>query len=57
MLFGQLFGFHFLIPFLKLLSDVGCLKFSGTNVQILRPKVEIDSTTKLLVILYMRPRT
>ena len=44
--------FHFLIPSLKLLSDVDCLKCSGTNAQILAPKVGIDSTPKLLVLLF-----
>ena len=37
------------MSYLKLLSDVDCLKFSGANAQILAPKVDIDSTPKLLV--------
>ena len=35
---------------LKLLSDVDCLQSSGSNVQILVSKVEIDSTPKLLLL-------
>ena len=54
---GQLLRFHFLMPCLKLLSDVDCLKFSRTNAQILAPKVDIDSMSKLLVQLYLRSRT
>ena len=34
---GQLLGFHFLMPCLKMLSDVDCLRFSGTNAQIFAP--------------------
>ena len=41
---GQLLGIHFLMPCLKLFSDVECLKFSGTNAQILAPNVDIGYT-------------
>ena len=54
---GQLLEFHFLMPRLKMLSDVDCLRFSGTNAQILAPKVDIDSTPKLVVLLCLRSRT
>ena len=30
------------MPCLKLLNDVDCLKFSGTNAQMLALKVDID---------------
>ena len=54
---GQLLGFHFLMPCLKMLSDVDCLRFSGTNAQIFAPLVDIDSTPKLVVLLCLRSRT
>ena len=54
---GQLLGFHFLMPRLKMLSDVDGLRFSGTNVEILAPIVDIDSAPKLLVLLCLRSRT
>ena len=46
---GQLLGIDFLMPCLKLFSDAECLKFSGTNAQILAPNVDIGYTPKLLV--------
>ena len=52
----DLLGFHFLIPCLKMLSDVGCFRFSRTNAQVLAPKVDIDSTPKLVVLLCLRSR-
>ena len=45
------------MPRLKMLSDVDCLRFSGTNAQILAPKVDIDSTRKLVVLLFLPSRT
>ena len=45
------------MPRLKMVSDVDCLRFSGTNAQNLVPKVDIDSTPKLVVPLCLRPRT
>ena len=45
------------MPYLKLLSDIDCLKFSGAKAQILAPKVDIDSTPKLFVLLFLRSRT
>ena len=39
-----------------MLSDVDCFRFSGSNAQILTPKVDIDSTPKLLVLLCLRSR-
>ena len=53
----DLLGFHFLIPCLKMLSDVDCFRFSRTNAQVLAPKVDIDSTPKLVVLLCLRSRT
>ena len=47
----------FLMPYLRLMNDVDCLEFSGTNAQILAPKADIDSTPKLLVLLCLRSRT
>ena len=38
-----------------MLSDVDCLRFSGTNAQILAPKVDIGSTPKLVVLLCLHP--
>ena len=32
------------MPCLKLLNDVDCLKFPGTDAQMLALKVDIDST-------------
>ena len=40
-----------------MLNDVDCLRFSGTNAQILAPKVDIDFNPKLLVVLCLRSRT
>ena len=45
------------MPCFKLLGDISCLKFSGTYARISVPKVEIDSTPKLLALLCLRSRT
>ena len=45
------------MPYLKLLSDIDCLKFLGADAQTLAPKVDVDSTPKLLVLLVFRSRT
>ena len=45
------------MSYLKLLSDIDCLKFSEADAQTLAPKVDIDSTPKLLVLLFFRSRT
>ena len=42
-----------LMLYLKLLSDIDCLKFSETNVQ----KIETNNTKEILVILCLPSRT
>ena len=44
------------MPHLKMMIHVDCFRFSGISAQILAPKVDIDSTPKLLVLFYLRSR-
>ena len=45
------------MSYLKLLSDIHYLKFLGADAQTLAPKVDVDSTPKLLVLLFFHSRT